>query len=76
MDVGEDAALRDGHAAEELVELLVVAHREGDVPGDDGLMRDFLLSRKPCCPAVGASPNAAIHDFKGSCRLEPAVAQF
>ena len=35
--------MRDGHAAEELVELLVVAHREGDVPGDDGLIDARLL---------------------------------
>ena len=31
MDVREDAARRDGDAAEELVQLLVVAHGEGDV---------------------------------------------
>ena len=35
VDVGEHAALRDGHAGEELVELLVVAHREGDVARHD-----------------------------------------
>ena len=35
MDVGEDAARRDGDAAEELVQLLVVAHGEGDVAGHD-----------------------------------------
>ena len=36
------AAAGDGDAREELVELLVVADGEGDVPG---MMRDFLLSR-------------------------------
>ena len=35
MDVREDAARGDGHAAEELVELLVVAHGELDVARDD-----------------------------------------
>ena len=35
VDVGEDTALGDGHAAEELVELLVVAHGQLDVAGDD-----------------------------------------
>ena len=35
MDVGEHTAGGDGDAAEELVELLVVLHSEGDVPGDD-----------------------------------------
>ena len=35
MDVGEDAARRDGDTAEELVQLLVVAHGEGDVAGHD-----------------------------------------
>ena len=35
MDVRENTALGDGHAAEELVELLVVADRELQVAGDD-----------------------------------------
>ena len=35
MDVGEDTAGCDGDAAHELVELLVVADGELDVPGDD-----------------------------------------
>ena len=35
MDVGDDTTLRDGHAAEELVELLVVAHGELHVAGHD-----------------------------------------
>ena len=35
MDVRENTARRDGDAAEELVELLVVAHGELDVPRDD-----------------------------------------
>ena len=35
MDVGEDASLRDGDSAEELVQLLVVADGELDVPWDD-----------------------------------------
>ena len=35
MDVGQDAAGRDGHAAEQLVELLVVADGQLDVTGDD-----------------------------------------
>ena len=35
MDVGEDAAGRDGDAAQELVKLLVVAHRQLHVPRDD-----------------------------------------
>jgi hypothetical protein len=35
VDVGQDAAGRDGHAAEELVELLVVADGQLHVPGDD-----------------------------------------
>ena len=40
MDVREDAALRDGDAAEELVQLLIVADGELDVPRDDaGLLR-------------------------------------
>ena len=34
MDVGEDASLRDGDSAEELVQLLVVADGELDVPWD------------------------------------------
>ena len=35
MDVGKDTSRRDGDAAEELVELLVVLDGESDVPGDD-----------------------------------------
>jgi len=35
LDVGEDAALRDGHAGEKLVQLLVVADGELQVTGDD-----------------------------------------
>ena len=35
VDVGQDAAGRDGHLAEELVQLLVVADSELDVAGDD-----------------------------------------
>ena len=35
MNVGQDAAGRDGHAAEQLVELLVVADGQLDVAGDD-----------------------------------------
>ena len=35
MDVGEHTSGRDGDAAEELVELLVVLHGEGDVAGHD-----------------------------------------
>lgn len=35
MDVGQDAPRRDGDAAEELVQLLVVLHGEGDVTGHD-----------------------------------------
>ena len=35
VDVGEHTAGGDGDSAEELVELLVVLHGEGDVPGDD-----------------------------------------
>jgi hypothetical protein len=35
VDVGEDTALGDGHAAKELVELLVVADGQLDVAGDD-----------------------------------------
>ena len=35
VDVGENTAGRDGDAAQELVELLVVLDGEGDVPGDD-----------------------------------------
>ena len=34
MDVGEDASLRDGDSAEELVQLLIVADGELDVPWD------------------------------------------
>jgi len=35
VDVGENTALGDGHTAEQLVELLVVANGELDVSGDD-----------------------------------------
>ena len=35
VDVGENTAGSDGDAAEELVELFVVAHGELDVPRDD-----------------------------------------
>jgi hypothetical protein len=35
VDVGQDTAGRDGHAAEQLVELLVVADGQLHVPGDD-----------------------------------------
>ena len=35
VDVGEDTALGDGHAAEQLVQLLVVADGQLDVAGDD-----------------------------------------
>ena len=35
MDVGEDTAGSDGHATEQLVELLVVADGQLDVAGDD-----------------------------------------
>ncbi|KAL7526212.1 hypothetical protein ACHAWF_001681 [Thalassiosira exigua] len=35
MDVGEDTARGDGHAAEQLVELLVVLDGQGDVAGHD-----------------------------------------
>ena len=35
MDVREDAALRDGDAAKELVQLLIVADGELDVARDD-----------------------------------------
>ena len=34
MDVGEDSSLRDGDSSEELVELLVVADGQLDVPWD------------------------------------------
>ena len=37
-DVGEDAALRKGHAGQQPVELLVVAHGQHDVAGDDALL--------------------------------------
>ena len=35
MDVGKDTSGSDGHAAEQLVELLVVLDGEGDVAGHD-----------------------------------------
>ena len=35
MDVGQDAAPGDGHAAQELVQLLVVLHGQCDVTGHD-----------------------------------------
>lgn len=35
MDIGKDTAASDRDAREELVELLVVLDREGDVTGDD-----------------------------------------
>ncbi len=35
MDVGEHTAARDGHAAEEFVELLIVAHSQLEVAGND-----------------------------------------
>ena len=35
LDVGQHAALSDGHSAQQLVELLVVAHRQLEVAGDD-----------------------------------------
>jgi len=38
VDVGEHAALGDGHAAKELVELLVVADGQLDVAGDDAAL--------------------------------------
>ena len=38
VDVGEDTAGGDGHAAEELVELLVVADGKLDVTGDNALL--------------------------------------
>ena len=38
VDVGEDTAGGDGHAAEQLVELLIVADGELDVPGDDAAL--------------------------------------
>ena len=38
VDVGEHAAVGDGHAAEELVELLVVAHGELQVAGSDAAL--------------------------------------
>ena len=42
VDVGEDTALGDGHAAEELVELLVVADGQLDVAG--GALGFFFFS--------------------------------
>ena len=44
MDVREHAARRDRHAAEQLVELLVVAHRELDVARDDA--RLLVVARR------------------------------
>ena len=44
MDVGQHAARRDGDAAEQLVELLVVAHRELDVARDDA--RLLVVARR------------------------------
>jgi len=38
VDVGEDTAGSDGDAAEQLVELLIVADGELDVPGDDAAL--------------------------------------
>ena len=38
MDVGEHTARSDGHRAEQLVELLVVAHGQLHVPGDDAAL--------------------------------------
>ena len=35
MDVGENTTLGDGHAGEELAQLLIVAHSQLDVAGDD-----------------------------------------
>lgn len=35
LDVGQDASLGDGHAAEELVQLLVVPHGQLQMAGDD-----------------------------------------
>ena len=47
MDVREHAAARDGHAAEELVELLVVADGELDVARDDARL---LSEKSRFCP--------------------------
>ena len=44
MDVGEDAARRDRDAAEQLVELLVVADRELQVARDDA--RALVVARR------------------------------
>ena len=44
VDVREHTARRDRHAAEELVELLVVAHRELDVARDDA--RFLVVARR------------------------------
>ena len=43
MDVGQDAAGRDGHISEEPVQLLVVADSELDVAGDDAGL--FVVAR-------------------------------
>ena len=41
MDVGQDATERDGHAIEQLVELLVVADGQLHVPGNDAALLVF-----------------------------------
>ena len=43
MDVGQHTSAGDGHAAEQLVELLVVADRELDVAGGDA--RALVVAR-------------------------------
>ncbi|KAA8586321.1 hypothetical protein FQN60_000157, partial [Etheostoma spectabile] len=47
LDVGQHSSLSDGHTSQQLVELLVVAHGQLEVPGDDpGLL---VVSGRVAC---------------------------